>query len=166
MSSASIFFTTEMTLMPKILKGKALIKANELHSIIWSFTFTAGSAIGGIVVNVYGIKTSFIIDSCFFIMALLLLGKTTFHYKHIKIEEKIFQSIKDGFNYIKENKKLIQLILLHGSVGLTAFDTLVTLLTNYHYKYIIAVPLAIGLSNASRAFALMISPLFISSWVT
>ena len=166
MSSASIFFTTEMTLMPKLLSGEALIKANELHSIIWSFTFTAGMAIGGIVVNLYGVKTSFIIDSFFFIFALLILSRTTFNYQHKKVEEKIFQSIKDGIIYIKSNKHLIELMLLHGAVGLTAFDTLVTLLADYHYKYIVAVPLAIGLSNATRAFALMIGPLFISNWIT
>ncbi len=55
MSSASMFFTAEMTLLPKLLSGKTLIKANELHSIIWSFTFTAGMAMGGIVVNIYGV---------------------------------------------------------------------------------------------------------------
>jgi len=166
MSSASMFFTAEMTLMPKLLSGEALIKANELHSIIWSFTFTAGMAVGGIIVNLYGVKTSFIIDSLFFVTAIILLSFTIFNYEHAKLEEKLLKSIADGFNYIKENKHIIQLMFLHGSVGLTAFDTLVTLLADYHYKYIIAVPLAIGLSNAMRAFALMIGPLFISNWIT
>ena len=166
MSCASIFFTTEMTLLPKLLSANALIKANELHSIIWSFTFTAGMAIGGIVVNSYGIKTSFIIDGLFFVTSLLILSQTVFKYKHKKIEEKLLQSIKDGINYIKSNQHIIKLMFLHGAVGLTAFDTLVTLLADYHYKYIIAIPLAIGLSNATRAFALMIGPLFISSWIT
>ncbi len=166
MSSASIFFTTEMSLLPKLLSGKALIKANELHSIIWSFTFTAGMATGGIVVNLYGVKISFIIDSLFFVIALFILWKTVFNYTHIKVEEKLIQSIKDGVNYIKSNKHIVELMFLHGAIGLTAFDTLVTLLADYHYKYIIAVPLAIGLSNATRAFALMIGPLFISNWIT
>jgi MFS family permease len=38
-------------------------------------------------------------------------------------------------------------------------------LSNYSYKYVISVPLAIGLTNATRAFALMIGPFFISKWV-
>ena len=166
MSSASMFFTAEMTLLPKLLKGEALIKANELHSIIWSFTFTAGMAMGGIVVNLYGVKTSFIIDSFFFISAIIILLKTQFNIEHTKATQKILQSIKDGLNYIKGNKHLIKLMFLHGAVGLTSFDTLVTLLAGYHYKYVIAVPLTIGLSNATRAFALMIGPLFISNWIT
>lgn len=73
--------------------------------------------------------------------------------------------IKEGFLYIKNNKIIIHLILLHSCVGLTAFDTLVTLLADFHYKYIIAVPLAIGISNAVRAFALMVGPFLIGNWV-
>ncbi len=166
MSGASIFFTTEMTLLPKLLSGEALRKANELHSIIWSFTFTAGMALGGIIVNLYGVKISFIIDSAFFIIALIILLRTHITLEHIKVEEKIWKSIKDGINYIKENKHLLRLMFLHGTIGLTAFDTLVTLLADYQYKYILAVPLAIGLTNATRALSLMIGPLFITNWIT
>ena len=71
----------------------------------------------------------------------------------------------DGFIYIMIYKLALHLIILHGSVGLTAFDTLVTLLADYNYKYIIAVPLAIGTSNAVRAFALMLGPFFVGNWV-
>ena len=165
-SSASMFFTSEMTLMPKLIKGEALVKANELHSIIWSFTFTAGMALGGVVVHSLGIKSAFIIDSSMFIISILILSKIDFDIEIKKVTQTIFSSIKDGYDYIVAHKEIIKLIFLHGSVGLTAFDTLVTLLANYHYKYIIAVPLAIGLSNATRALALMIGPLVIQRWVS
>jgi hypothetical protein len=49
-------------------------------------------------------------------------------------------------------------MILHSSVGLTVFDTIVTLLAKTQYKYVIAVPLAIGWINFSRAIALMIGP--------
>ena len=165
MGSASMFFTTEMTVLPKILKGEALVKANEIHSIIWSFTFTAGMAIGGIVVNLYGAKVSFLIDALFFLAALAVLRGIDFNIVHKKAENHIFESIKEGILYIKDNKHLFSYMLIHASVGLTAFDSLVTLLADYKYKYVIAVPLAIGITNAVRAFALMIGPLFITNWL-
>ena len=165
MGSASIFFTTEMTLLPKLLSGEALVKTNELHSIIWSFTFTAGMAFGGIIVNMYGVKVSFLIDALFFFTALMILFQINFNIQATKVETSIFHSIKEGIDYLKNNKKLFHYIFLHASVGLTAFDALVTLLADYHYKYILAVPLAIGLTNAIRALALMIGPLFISNWI-
>lgn len=165
MSCASMFFTAEMTIMPKLLSGDVLAKVNEIHSIIWSFTFTAGMALGGIVVNIWGIKTAFIIDGLFFIAAILLVLTTKFDYEHVKVEERVFESIKEGIKYLKENKHLFHFILLHASVGLTAFDSLVTLLADFHYKYVIAVPLAIGLTNAIRSLALMIGPFFITNWI-
>ena len=165
MGSASMFFTTEMTLLPKILSGEALVKANELHSIIWSFTFAAGMAIGGVIVNIFGVKVSFIIDSVFFFTALIILSQIDFKIKHIKAQQHIIHDIKDGFNYLKNNKYLFHYMFLHAVVGLTAFDTLVALLADYQYKYILAVPLAIGISNGVRAFALMVGPLLISNWI-
>ena len=166
MGSASIFFTTEMTLLPKILKGEALVKANEIHSIIWSFTFTIGMAMGGIVVNIFGSKISFLIDGLFFIIALIILSQIHFHVEVEKIHKSIINSIQDGIYYMKRNKYLFHYMILHASVGLTAFDTLVTLLADYEYKLALAVPLAIGITNAIRAFALMLGPLLISNWVS
>ena len=50
MAAASFYFTTEMSLLPKILHGSKLQKANELHSIIWSFSYTLGMALSGFIV--------------------------------------------------------------------------------------------------------------------
>lgn len=165
MGSASMFFTTEMTLLPKLLKGEALVKANEIHSIIWSFTFTAGMALGGIIVNIFGVKISFLIDGLFFVTAILILTQINFHVEVEKAQNNLLNSIKDGINYLKENKHLFHYMFLHASVGLTSFDTLVTLLADYKYKYVLAVPLAIGITNAVRALALMIGPFLISNFV-
>ncbi|OUR70673.1 MFS transporter [Arcobacter sp. 31_11_sub10_T18] len=163
MGAASMFFSAEMSLIPKLIDGEALQKANEIHSIIWSFTYAAGMAVSGVIVNLWGVRIAFIIDACFFIIALAALFRISFDVEIHETKEKLFDMIKEGFNYIKENKIIIHLILLHSSVGLTAFDTLVTLLADYNYKFIIAVPLAIGISNAVRAFALMVGPFFIGN---
>jgi len=165
MGSASMFFTAQMSYMPKLLSGEVLVKTNELHSIIWSFTFTAGMAVGGVVVNLYGVTTAFIVDGFLFLIAIALLSKIEFTVKAKKAVHSILNSIKHGLEYIKDNKDIIPYMIIHASVGLTMFDAIITLLADYHYKYVIAVPLAIGLSNSIRAFALMIGPVLISNWV-
>ena len=48
MSAASMFFSTEMSLLAKLLNGKTFTKANEIHSIIWSFTYAFGMAVSGL----------------------------------------------------------------------------------------------------------------------
>ena len=165
MSAASIFFSTEMSLLAKLLNGVALQKANEIHSIIWSFCYAAGMAVSAIIVNFIGIKAAFIVDSLFFLTAFLVFIRIDFVVKPSIIQDKIFKLIKDGFIYIKENKIIMHLIFLHASVGLTSFDTLVTLLAKSEYKYVISVPLSIGISNATRALALMVGPFLISKYV-
>jgi MFS transporter, DHA3 family, macrolide efflux protein len=166
MSAASMFFSTEMSLLAKLLKGKPLQMANEIHSIIWSFTYAVGMAISGFVVNWYGVRTAFIIDATIFAIALIVFIRIDFVVKASIATDKFFELIKDGFRYIKNDKIILHLIFLHSSVGLTSFDALITILAKNEYKYIISVPLAIGLSNAVRAVALMFGPIFISKYVT
>lgn len=166
MSAASMFFSTEMSLLAKLLNGKPLQMANEIHSIIWSFTYAVGMAISGFIVNLYGVKTAFIIDATIFAIALIVFIRIDFVVKASVTSDKIFQLIKDGFIYIKNDKIMLYLIFLHSCVGLTSFDALITILAKNEYKYVISVPLAIGISNAVRAVALMFGPIIISKYVT
>jgi DHA3 family macrolide efflux protein-like MFS transporter len=161
MGSASMFFSCEMSLLPKVISGVKLQKANEIHSIIWSFTYTAGMASSGIVVAIWGTTTAFIIDALFFVAALLVFVTIKIDLPIKEHSEKLFAMIKDGIIYIKNHPRIMQLIFLHAAIGLTSFDTLITLLADWEYKYVIAVPLAIGLSNAIRALALMIGPFIV-----
>ncbi|MFV7791168.1 MFS transporter [Aliarcobacter lanthieri] len=162
MSAASMYFSTEMSVLAKLLNGKDLQTANEINSIIWSFTYAVGMATSGFIVNLYGVKTAIIIDVCIFVLAILVFIQIKFNIEHKKVTEKIFELMKDGFLYIKNNKNILHLIFLHASVGLSSYDALITILAKNQYKELIAVPLAIGLSNAVRAVALMIGPLFLN----
>ena len=166
MSAASMFFSTEMSLLAKLLNGKPLQMANEIHSIIWSFTYAVGMALSGFIVNSFGFKTAFMLDAFIFTVALIVFIRIDFVVKASITSDKILELIKDGFVYIKNNKIMLHLIFLHSCVGLTSFDALITILAKNEYKYIISVPLAIGLSNAVRAVALMIGPVIISKYVT
>ena len=165
MGSASVFFSAQMALFPKIISGTRLQKTNEIHSIIWSFTYASGMAVSGVVVSIWGTNIAFIIDIGFFIISLLIFSQIKFEIKIKKQTNKFFIMIKDGFLYTIKDSKIIKLILLHSSVGFTAFDTIVTLLADWEYSHMIAVPLSIGLSNASRAIALMIGPMIVSNLV-
>jgi MFS family permease len=165
MSSASIFFTTIMSFIPTIIPQRYLAKANELHSIIWSFTFIGGMAIGGLIVSYYGVRVAFVIDILFFIFAIFFLIRLDIKSKISDIKHSAFESIKQGFLYIRKKPIIIHLILLHASVGLSVFDTLITLLADYHYKYIISVPLAIGFSNAMRSIGLIIGTSILSKYI-
>lgn len=162
MSAASMYFSTEMSLLAKLLDGKNLQTANEINSIVWSFTYAVGMATSGFIVNLYGVKTAIMVDVFIFVLAIIVFLQIKLNIEHKKVTEKIFELMKDGFLYIKNNKVILHLIFLHASVGLTSYDALITILAKNQYKELIAVPLAIGLSNAVRAVALMIGPLLLN----
>ena len=71
-SAASFYVTAEMSLLPKLVSGEKLKVANELQSVVWSFSYTAGMAISGVVVYLWGTDVAIIIDVCLFITAFFL----------------------------------------------------------------------------------------------
>ena len=164
MAAASFYFTTEMSLLPKILHGSKLQSANELHSMIWSFSYTLGMAVSGFVVYMLGIKVAFILDALMFVAGFFLLYTLDIKVEVIKTGEKLIEMMGDTFRYLKKSPHAIHLMLLHSFIGLTAFDALVALMVDKYYASVIATSLALGLLHASRAFGLVIGPMILRSW--
>ncbi len=165
MAAASFYFTTEMSLLPKILKGEDLQRANEIHSMIWSFSYTLGMAVSGFIVFMFGVKTAFVLDAFLFVISLFLLYKMELNIKLYKRGENFLQMMGDTFRYIKKYPHALHLMLMHSFVGLTAFDALVALMVEEYYAGIIATSLALGLLHASRAVGLVIGPMLLGSWI-
>lgn len=166
MGAASFHFTVEMSLLPRILKGKSLQAANEIHSIIWSLSYTLGMALSGIVVYWIGITAAFLLDAALFGVVLFLAAGI--HLKEafsVGPKERFVAMMGDALRYIAKNRTVLHLMLLHAVIGFTAFDALVALAAKNYYADIVAVSLGIGLLNAARAFGLVIGPLALGHWV-
>jgi MFS family permease len=164
--AASMLFSAEMALFPKLVQGEMLKNTNEIHSIIWSLCYALGMGVGGVATYYMGFDMAFVIDTLLYCVAvLLLLGLRISLEKTIHLDSN-WQMFKDGFNYLASNKKLLHLLLIHASIGLTSFDALITLLADFEYNTLIAVPLAIGYMNATRALGLMAGPFFIGKVIS
>ena len=142
-----------------------LKNTNEIHSIVWSVCFAVGMAIGGLTTYYFGYDVTFMIDVILYIVASFVLLGLHIPLKPLEHTQSAWEMMKSGFYYLKNHTKLLHLILLHATVAFTSFDTLITLLADVHYKYLIAVPLAIGGINASRALGLAIGPIFVSRYI-
>ena len=165
-SAASILFSAEMALFPKLVSGEMLKNTNEIHSVIWSLCYAMGMSIGGIVTYYIGFDLAFAIDAILYSLAVILLMGLHISIDKITHTESNFEMLKSGINYLLSQKKILHLILLHAAIGLTSFDALITLLADFEYKEIVAVPLAIGWMNATKAIGLMIGPFFISKIIS
>ena len=166
MAAASFYFTTEMSLLPKILDADKLQKANELHSIIWSLSYTLGMALSGFVVYMLGVKVAFILDGFMFVISFILLYRLTIDVNPIKSDENVLQMMRDTFSYLRKTPHAFHLMLVHAFVGFTAFDALVALMVDTYYASIIATSLALGLLHSSRAVGLVIGPIIIGNWIS
>lgn len=164
--ASAMLFSAEMALFPKLITGDMLKNTNEIHSIIWSLTYAVGMAVGGIVTYYIGYDMAFMLDAILYSIAVLLLLGLKLDLEKVTHTDSNWHMLKDGFRYLLSQKKIIHLLLLHASIGLTSFDALITLLADFQYKMLIAVPLAIGWMNATRALGLMIGPFFIGKIIT
>ena len=164
-SAASMLFSAEMSLFPKILQGKMLQRTNEIHSVIWSLCYASGMAVGGIATHYMGYDAAFLFDALLYVLALLLLFGLKVDLEKEEHTDSNWKMFKDGFLYLKRSPKIVHLILIHASIGLTSFDALVTLLADFKYKEIIAAALAIGWLNATRAIALLFGSILFSKIV-
>jgi MFS transporter, DHA3 family, macrolide efflux protein len=166
MGASSFHFTVEMTLLPRILEGRSLQTANEIHSIIWSLSYTLGMAMSGLVVYWVGVSMAFILDAGLFVIVLVLISSTKIEVELSKNGSKMGAMMREAFTYIRANPIVYHLMILHAVLGFTAFDALVALAAKHYYSQIIAVSLGIGLLNAARAFGLVLGPMVLGHWIT
>ncbi|EAL8244761.1 MFS transporter [Campylobacter jejuni] len=162
---ASIYFQAEMSLLAKILTPQELKPANEMHSVIWAISYTAGMASAGIFIYFLGVKTAFLFDCMLILIGISFLVRLSIPDFHQKTQSRFFTMIKEGFFYVLNNKIIFHLILLHAFIGLTAYETLVTLLAQHQYKEVLSAALVIGFLNAVRACSLAIGPMVLSKFI-
>lgn len=162
MGAGSIYFQTEMSLLPKLLNNEDLKVANEIHSIIWSISYALGMAASGFFIHYFGTTLSFVADMVIYMVAFYFLLGLDIPSLAQKSVAHVFEMIRSGYGYLRQHPKIVHLILLHASVGCTAYDALIALLADYQYKHLLSISLVMGFINASRALSLVLGQFFLS----
>jgi DHA3 family macrolide efflux protein-like MFS transporter len=165
MGASSFYFTLEMSLLPRILNAQTLKSANEIHSMIWSFSYTFGMAVSGFVVYLVGVRIAFLLDASLFAVAVALLWRVLLPAGREDAREGYWELMRQSVVYLREAPLIKHLILLHAFVGFTAFDALVALMVEAYYVPAVATALAIGLLHAFRALGLVIGPVMLGKWI-
>lgn len=166
MGTGSIYFQTEMSLLPKLLNNDELKLANEIHSMIWSISYAFGMAVAGFYIHYFGTTSAFIADMVLYCISFYLLLGLDIPSIASKYALHVKAMIWSGFVYIKENPKIMHLIFLHASVGLTAYDALIALLADHQYKQFLSIALVMGFINASRALSQVLGQFLLSRYIT
>lgn len=162
MGTGSIYFQTEMSLLPKLLDEGDLKIANEIHSIIYSISYAFGMAVAGFYIHYFGTTSAFVADMVIYMVGFYLLLGLDIPSLAQKNTTHVWIMVKSGYVYLKVHPKIIHLILLHASIGLSAYDALIALLAANQYKHLLSISLIIGFINASRALSLVFGQFFLS----
>ena len=160
-----MYFQVEMSVLPKILNKESLKLANEIHSIIWAVSYTAGMGLAGVYIHFFGIKSAFLLDGMLYIFSFFFLYFLNLQGLKPELIERPLKMLKNGLIYLKENRLIVHLIFLHAFVGITAYDALIALLADYKYANLLSASLIIGLLNASRSLSLMFAPALLSKFI-
>ena len=160
-----MYFQVEMSVLPKILSKESLKLANEIHSIIWAVSYTAGMGLAGVYIHFFGIKSAFLLDGMLYIFSFFFLYFLNLQGLKPELIERPLKMLKNGLIYLKENRLIVHLIFLHAFVGITAYDALIALLADYKYANLLSASLIIGLLNASRSLSLMFAPALLSKFI-
>ena len=160
-----MYFQVEMSVLPKILNKESLKLANEIHSIIWAVSYTAGMGLAGVYIHFFGIKSAFLLDGMLYIFSFFFLYFLNLQGLKPELIERPLKMLKNGLIYLKENRLIVHLISLHAFVGITAYDALIALLADYKYANLLSASLIIGLLNASRSLSLMFAPALLSKFI-
>lgn len=163
---STFFDPARSAAIPGIVSRAELISANALSSASWSVTLALGAALGGLVTDVFGRNTAFVIDSlsffvsAAFIAAVRIRSSPSARSKHVSLADATgVTDLIEGARYLKSNPRVMALLLVKSGWGLGGG---VLLLLTIYGKQIFPIgregAASIGLLYAARGTGALIGP--------
>ncbi|HLF19082.1 MAG TPA: MFS transporter [Candidatus Omnitrophota bacterium] len=115
------YVPAKLSIIPDIVPKGQLLVANSLVTVTGMIAFVLGCAAGGFLIDYFGARNGFIVDSAtFFISALFLLSmhlpqKLKDYRTHVlstgrhivgTIRQPVWQELKEGFLYLKQHREI------------------------------------------------------------
>ncbi|MEK6405997.1 MAG: MFS transporter [Acidobacteriota bacterium] len=166
---STFFEPAKSAAIPNIVSKEELIPANALSAASWSVTLALGAALGGVVTDVFGRNTAFIIDALsFFVSAgyiwalrARLTAERPERARHLSLADAIgVTDLIEGARYLRSNPRVMALLLVKSGWGLGGG---VLLLLTIYGKQIFPIgrdgAASIGLMYAARGLGALIGPM-------
>jgi len=165
---STFFDPARSAAIPSIVSRDELISANALSSASWSVTLAVGAALGGLVTDVFGRNTAFVVDSIsFFISAAYIFSirlkspSRQERTRRLSIADATgVTDLVEGARYLRSNPRVVALLLVKSGWGLGGG---VLLLLTIYGKQIFPIgrdgAASIGLLYGARGFGALIGPL-------
>jgi MFS family permease len=163
---SAFFEPARSAIIPAITKREDLGMANALGGATWSVMLALGTALGGAVVSLCGIRTAFVVDALSFLLSAVFIARIPYPENDKKTSDVTraggFGDMIEGFQYLLDKPVVLAVSLLKTGLAIAGgIMTLIPLYAHQMFSTPSAVSFAIGAMYSSRGVGAAIGPLLV-----
>jgi len=143
---------------PNLVEPEELAAAQSAMGAVWGSMLMVGAGIGGLVAEVFGRQTAFVIDALSFLISAWLIAGIRRPMQEARVHSDS-GSVREALGYIRRDP--IVLRLLFAKVGTSLANGVVGLLPAFATRRFAGTSIATGLLFAARGFGAMVGPLLV-----
>lgn len=163
---SAFFEPARSAIIPSITKKEDLVTANALGGATWSVMLALGSALGGVVVSLCGIRAAFVVDAFSFLLSAVFIARIACPADEKKAGGAPyaggFKDMMEGFQYLLDKPVVLVVSLLKSGLAIAGgIMTLIPLYAHQMSSAPSAVSFAIGAMYSSRGVGAALGPLLV-----
>lgn len=162
MGLSAFFDPAKSATIPNIVSRRDLLTANAISGATWSLMLALGSALGGLLLELAGFRTAFLVDSATFLLSATFVWRIHIpRLTGIKKPVRLlgFGDLIDGFRYLQKNRSVLLTVLIKFQWSFTGAVSLLLLFFGEHLiPFRGSGELAVGVLFAARGLGAAIGP--------
>jgi MFS family permease len=141
---------------PNLVDGADLASAQSLMGAVWGSMLMVGAGIGGLVAELFGRQTAFVIDATSFLASAWLIAGIRRPMQQA-VGRRDAGSMRDALGYIRSTPVVLRLVCAKG--GVSSANGIVGLLPAFAASRFAGTSIATGLLFAARGLGAMVGPI-------
>ncbi|MEJ7600190.1 MAG: MFS transporter [Kofleriaceae bacterium] len=142
---------------PNLVSKQELATAQSLMGAVWGSMLMVGAGIGGVVAELLGRQTAFVIDAISFLVSAWLVAGIRRPMQEATAEQRTSVRFGDVVRHARTHPIVLRLLFAKG--GVSSANGIVGLLPAFANTRFSSVPIATGLLFAARGMGALIGPM-------
>ena len=141
---------------PNLVDAEELASAQSLMGAVWGSMLMVGAGIGGLVAELFGRQTAFVVDAASFAISAWLHAGIRRPMQQAVVE-RAGGSVRSAIDYIRDTPVVLRLVFAKG--GVSSANGIVGLLPAFAASRFAGTSIATGLLFAARGLGAMVGPM-------
>jgi predicted MFS family arabinose efflux permease len=144
---------------PNLVEPEDLARAQSLMGTVWGSMLMVGAGIGGLVAELFGRQTAFVIDAASYLVSAWLIAGIRRPMQEARHASRPTGTIREALGYIRGDRVVLRLVF--AKVGVASANGIVGLLPAFALRRFDGASIATGLLFAARGAGAMIGPMLV-----